>query len=155
MADRKRHFYRRRLCSQPLKHAAYRRRIDTEARSTGAVGGPAADLTDNVQRGQLRNAQRHELQRKDVCRNVNNDSKHEFEISSAHSYTELPGCRRKSMEQPAGGSNVARSLQTFKSKLKTHLFFCLILVIFLLGLLLYCKVTEVRCIFHFNLRMYV
>ena len=47
----------------------------------------------------------------------------------------------------------ARSLQTFKSKLKTHLF-CLILVIFLLDLLLYCKVTEVRCIFHFNC-MYV
>ena len=47
----------------------------------------------------------------------------------------------------------AQSLQSFKSKLKTP-FFCLILVIFLLGLLLYCKVTEVRCICHFNC-MYV
>ena len=40
----------------------------------------------------------------------------------------------------------ARSLQTFTSKLKTP-FFCLILVIFLLGLLLYCEVTELHCIF--------
>ena len=63
----------------------------------------------------------------------------------------FPGCSRKSMEQPAGGSDVsARSLQTFKSKSKSHLFFHLILVIFLLGLILYCKVTKVRCIFHFN-----
>ena len=48
----------------------------------------------------------------------------------------------------------ARSLQTFKSKTEDTPFFCLILVIFLSGLLLYCKVTEVRCIFHFNC-MYV
>jgi len=42
----------------------------------------------------------------------------------------------------------ARSLQTFKSKLKTHLFlFHSCNFPLRRGLLLYCKVTEVRCIF--------
>jgi len=65
--------------------------------------------------------------------------------ASYNRWPSFPACTCKSMVAVTS----AWSLQIYKLQLKTP-FFCLILVIFLLGLLLYCKVTEVRCIFHFN-----